>query len=99
MKMEDINISMKVDTKQIDEAITKAKELNNLLGNTSIQSRFKSPVLWGSLLTLLLMLLGEWGLYETIGIKQEVIQHTIDFILVCLSGFGIINNPNAKNKL
>lgn len=63
------------------------------------QNRFKSKVLWVTLTTALLLLLGEWGLYEAIGIKQETIQHTIDFILLCLTGFGIINSPDNKGTL
>lgn len=66
---------------------------------SEVQSRLKSKVLWASLASALLLLLGEWGLYETIGIKQEVIQHTIDFALLCLTGFGVINSPDNKNSL
>lgn len=63
------------------------------------QNRLKSKVLWIGLTSALLLLLGEWGLYEMIGIKQEVIQHTIDFILLCLTGFGVINSPDNKGTL
>jgi uncharacterized membrane protein len=63
------------------------------------QNRLKSKILWVTLTAALLLLLGEWGLYETIGIKQEVIQHTIDFILLVLTGFGIINSPDNKDTL
>ncbi|MGD9152457.1 MAG: hypothetical protein PVG30_02210 [Gammaproteobacteria bacterium] len=63
------------------------------------QNRLKSKVLRGALASALLLLLGEWGLYEAIGIKQEVIRHTIDFILLCLTAFGIINSPDNKGTL
>lgn len=63
------------------------------------QNRFKSKVLWSTIASALLLLLGEWGLYEAVGIEQELIQHTIDFILLCLVGFGIINNPSDKNNI
>jgi len=63
------------------------------------QNRFKSKVLWVTITSAILLLAGEWGLYETIGIKQEVIQHTIDVILLCLTGFGILNSPDNKNTL
>jgi hypothetical protein len=39
------------------------------------------------------------GLYKMIGIKQEVIQHTIDFILLLLTSFGVINSPDNKGTL
>jgi uncharacterized membrane protein len=68
-------------------------------GEIMTQNRLKSKVLWIGLTSALLLLLGEWGLYEMIGIKQEVIQHTIDFILLCLTGFGVINSPDNKGTL
>lgn len=64
-----------------------------------MQERLKSKVLWIGLTSALLLLLGEWGLYETIGIKQELFQHTIDFVLLVLTGFGVINNPTDKENL
>jgi uncharacterized membrane protein len=63
------------------------------------QDRFKSKVLWVTITSALLLLLGNWGLYEIVGIKQEIIQQTIDFILLCLTSFGIINSPDNKNTL
>ena len=63
------------------------------------QNRFKSKVLWVTLASALVLLLGEWGLYEKIGITQQVFQHTIDFILLALVGFGIINSPDNKDSL
>lgn len=99
MKIEDLKLSVNVDTQQLDEALKKATELNSLLGKGTLQNRLKSKVLRGALASALLLLLGEWGLYEAIGIKQEVIRHTIDFILLCLTAFGIINSPDNKNTL
>lgn len=99
MKIEDLKLSVNVDTQQLDEALKKATELNSLLGKGTLQNRLKSRVLWGALASALLLLLGEWGLYEIIGIKQEALQHTIDFILLCLTAFGIINSPDNKNTL
>ena len=63
------------------------------------QNRFKSKVLWVTLISALLLLLGNWGLYEKIGIEQELIKQTVDFILLCLTGFGIINSPDNKGEL
>lgn len=99
MKIEDLKLNVEVDTQQLDEALKKATELNSLVGKGTLQSRLKSKVLWVGLTSALLLLLGEWGLYETIGIKQEALQHTIDFILLCLTAFGIINSPDNKNTL
>jgi uncharacterized membrane protein len=95
----EINLEAKIDTKQLDQAIEKAKELKELTKGMTWQNRLKSKVLWGALASALLLLGGEWGLYEIIGIKQEALQHTIDFILLCLTGFGIINSPDNKDTL
>lgn len=57
------------------------------------QSRFKSPIVWASVLTTLLALLGEWGVYEKIGIERQLIQSTIDFVLLGFTTFGVLNNP------
>ena len=60
-------------------------------------NRFTSPVLLSGIASALILLLGEWGLYEKIGIKQEVIQHTIDFILFVYTSFAVTNNPKKKS--
>lgn len=99
MKVDDITVDLKVDTSQLDSALKKAEELNVLVGKGTLQSRLKSKVLWVGLTSALLLLLGEWGLYETIGIKQDLIQHTMDFVFLCLTGFGVINSPDNKDSL
>lgn len=55
--------------------------------------------MWLSLVSLLIGLLGDWGLYDTIGIQQELIQKTVSFILYTLGSFGVINSPDNKNTL
>ena len=67
--------------------------------NKDMQNRFKSPVLWSSIITALLLLLGEWNLYDILGIKEELARHTFDFILLVLTLFGVINNPNNKSEI
>lgn len=99
MKAEDMNIKVNVDDKAINEALEKAEKLKALTENLTWQNRLRSPVLWTTLTSALLLLLGEWGLYEAIGIKQELMQHTIDFVLLVLTGFGIVNSPDNKNSL
>lgn len=63
------------------------------------QSRWRSPVMWSSIATGLLTLLGEWGLYEAVGVKPELIQHTISFILSMFTAFGILNSPTNRGTL
>lgn len=63
---------------------------------TMDQNRLKSPIVWTSFFTGLLAILGEWGLYDKVGMDQEVLQHTITFLLCSFSMFGILNNPTNK---
>ncbi len=57
------------------------------------QSRWKSKVVWASILATVLTLLGNLGLYEAIGVTQEPLQHVVDAILALLVAFGVLNNP------
>jgi len=91
-------INLDIDTKQLDQAIEKAKELKKLTNGMTYQNRLKSPVVWITLTTGLLAILGEWGLYQKIGIEKEVIQHTITFVIGLLVLFGILNSPTNKNS-
>ena len=63
------------------------------------QKKWQSGVLWATLTTALLVLLGDWGLYDLIGIQQELFQKSITFVLMVLTMFGVINNPDSKNTL
>lgn len=63
-----------------------------------MQNRWKSKVVWASILATILTLFGNLGLYETLGITQEPIQQTIDAVLALLVAFGVLNNPtDAKH--
>lgn len=57
------------------------------------QNRWKSKVVWASILATLLALFGNLGLYELIGISQEPLQHVVDAVLTLLVAFGVLNNP------
>ena len=57
------------------------------------QSRWKSKVVWASILATILTLLGNLGLYEAVGITQAPLQHVVDAVLALLVAFGVLNNP------
>lgn len=63
------------------------------------QPRWKSPVMWVSLITALITFLGEMGLYEKVGITTEQTQHIISFIMFVLTSFGVVNSPSNKGTL
>ena len=58
-----------------------------------IQSRWKSKVTWAAIAATILTLLGNLGLYDTLGITQEPLQHLVDALLTLLAAFGVLNNP------
>ncbi len=63
-----------------------------------MQNRWKSKVVWASILATILTLFGNMGMYETLGITQEPIQQTFDAVLALLVAFGVLNNPtDAKH--
>lgn len=59
----------------------------------SMQSRLKSKVTWVTVTSALLLLLGNLGIFEKIGIEESAIKGVIDFVLFGLVSFGILNNP------
>jgi uncharacterized membrane protein len=62
------------------------------------QKRIRSKVVWGAVAALVLILIGNLGLYEKIGITQKEISLIIDAILSILVMFGILNNPTDKQN-
>ena len=61
------------------------------------QVRYKSKAAWASLLALLGMILGAFGLYEKIGIDGTQYQNLCDMLLAALVAFGILNNPTSSS--
>ena len=58
-----------------------------------IQSRWKSKVTWAGIAATLLILFGQVGLYDAVGITQEWAQTVVDLVLSLLVAFGVLNNP------
>lgn len=63
-----------------------------------IQNRLKSKVVWSTLAATALMIAGEIGLYEKIGIEKQSIQSVIDFVLLAFTTFGIFNDPTSTES-
>ena len=61
------------------------------------QNRLKSPILWTSCAFGLIAILGQWGLYDKVGLDEEVLQNTITFLMSCFVMFGLLNNPTNKD--
>ena len=60
------------------------------------QSRWKSWVVWTSIAAVVAFILGNYGLYDAIGLTQETFQTGVNLILAALAAMGIINNPTDK---
>lgn len=63
------------------------------------QSRLRSRVLWAAVAALLVLLMGNYGLYQYIGMTEEVFKTVIDMVLGILVLLGIINNPSDADKI
>ena len=61
-----------------------------------IQNRFKSPVLWTSILAAIALLLKGFGVYE---IDDATLNTVTSILLSILTMFGIVNSPSSKNTL
>lgn len=58
-----------------------------------MNNRFKNYGLWVSIFALIGFCLGNWGLYDAIGLNSESYQQLVDLILMVLVAAGIISNP------
>ena len=62
------------------------------------QNRWKSKTAWVSLFALLGFLLGNWGLFDLIGLTDQGWQTFVELLLASLMAFGVFNNPTAQDR-
>ena len=60
------------------------------------QPRWKSWVVWVSVLGALWTILNALGITEELGIEETTFKTVVDAIGVILTAFGILNNPTDK---
>ena len=60
------------------------------------QSRFKSKAAWIAIAAVVGFILGNYGLYDAIGLTNESYQLLVDLILAAIGAFGIWNDPTNK---
>jgi uncharacterized membrane protein len=82
------NISIKGDNNKVNE---------NSFQTT--QSRWRSKVLWTTIITDILGLLGLLGFYDFTGITQDKLSAICGVIMSIITTVGIINNPSDKNNI
>lgn len=61
-----------------------------------MQNRLKSKAAWVAIFALLGFVLGNWGLFEVIGLTNETWQQLVELLLAALAAFGIFNNPTES---
>ena len=61
-------------------------------------NRFKSKVVWGTIASLVLLVIGELGLWNKIGITESSLRIIIDSLLSILVLVGILNNPTNNEN-
>jgi len=62
------------------------------------QNRFKSWAAWVALFALLGFILGNWGLFDTLGLTDETWKTLTGLILAAGAAFGILNNPTDREN-
>ncbi|MGE5496101.1 MAG: phage holin [Burkholderiales bacterium] len=64
-----------------------------------IQKRWKSKVLWMSIIAQVIALLSVFGLWEWIGVTEEWVNKVVVIVMGILTTLGIVNNPTDPNSL
>ena len=57
------------------------------------QERLRSKVLWVGVIALVMLVLGNYGLYDAIGMTSDTFKAMADLILGILITAGVVNNP------
>jgi uncharacterized membrane protein len=63
-----------------------------------MQSRWRSKAAWVSVFAVIAFLLGNYGLYDYIGLTPETFQKLVDLVLSACVVWGIFNNPTDKEN-
>ena len=59
------------------------------------QKWYKSWVVWTAFIALLAFGLGNWELYQAIGLTSDTFQTLANLILTLMIALGVINNPTS----
>jgi phi LC3 family holin len=63
---------------------------------SNLQNRFKSKVVWISIVSTVLLLFNQFGILDNL--QLETLKNAADVILSVLVVFGILNNPKTPDK-
>jgi uncharacterized membrane protein len=62
------------------------------------QKRYRSKVVWVSVVSLILLILNTAGVFDKIGMSETSVKIIADSILSILVLFGVLNNPTEGNE-
>ena len=70
---------------------------NTMMNEQKIsQSRWRSKPAWVALAAIVGFVLGNWGLFDKIGLTNESWQQLVELVLAGMAAFGVFNNPTSK---
>ena len=64
--------------------------------NYSTQNRFKSYVFWIGIVSILMLIMSNYGLYDAIGMTSEIFKTLVNLVFATLASIGVLNNPTDK---
>ncbi len=63
-----------------------------------MDNRLRSPVAWGTIISLIVLVSQVFGLHKKIGIEQNELVSILNGILAVFIAFGILNNPTDRGN-
>ena len=61
------------------------------------QPKWKSKYVWMAIAAIVAFVLGNWGLYDAIGMTDESFQKLLDLVFVAVTALGVWNDAgNAE---
>ena len=66
---------------------------------TTTQNRFKSKVFWAGIVSIIVLVGGNYGLWNAIGMTSETFQALANLIFGALGALGVLNNPTDSNGI
>ncbi len=62
-----------------------------------MQNRLRSRVAWVALFAIIGFALGNWGLFDRLGLTDETWKTLVELMLAALAAFGVFNNPTSSD--
>ena len=66
---------------------------------TTKQNRFKSKVFWAGIVSIIILVGGNYGLWDVIGMTSETFQTLANLVFAALGTIGVLNNPTDPNGI